>query len=154
MGVPPGLEARLAKDEHAAFLEEYRGRVLPPDHPITQQVRSIVSSILEANELGVLASSAPPTPSANSRNDGGQETEAPADVDLWDPDVKRAELEFASDTTDKALSLSGGDMLREWNLIVVNDDSVVNAMAGSGTFRRSVLSYSLTLTRFTYVRLR
>ncbi|EJD00558.1 uncharacterized protein FOMMEDRAFT_159294 [Fomitiporia mediterranea MF3/22] len=125
MGIPPQVEAELVKDEHTQLLKEYGGRILPPDHPITQQIRVVVSAILEANELGVLSNTSVPTQGQKGS------TSQTADVEIWDPDAERAVTDFVAD--DKSLSDPYiGGAHREWNLIVVHDDSIVNAMAGSG----------------------
>ncbi|KAH8113141.1 peptidase family M48-domain-containing protein [Phellopilus nigrolimitatus] len=112
MSVSPRVEAALAKDEHKEFLNEYKGRILPASHPVTLEVRKVVSAILEANNLGTLKGDVFERPNAG-----------PGMEDVWDPDGSSAQ--FKEDET-----ASGST--REWTLIVVNDNKTVNAAAGHG----------------------
>ena len=112
-------ETKLAKDQHAAFLKEYRDKILPHDHPVTRQIASVVEAVLRANKLGTIANMGP----LIAYNSSGM---AAGDEDIFDPDTQEREL--ASVNEDSAsLSLDGRDVMREWNLIVVNDLSMVNA---------------------------
>ena len=99
----------MAKLSHEQLLEEFRGKILPPNHPLTQVIREIVTRILEASNLGSLK--AEPT--------FIQQTGASIE-DLWHADVQKM---------DEPVPGSGG---REWRLMVVNDPKVVNAMASFG----------------------
>ncbi|KAF8489552.1 peptidase family M48-domain-containing protein [Russula emetica] len=130
MDVSPKFEAALWESSYTELSNQFRGKLLPPSHVITQHVHGIVSRILDANDLGTLRGD-PRTPSIPARtvlqpslggfgNDDGEE----APPDLWDPD--------ANATTgwhDGAQGLGR----KEWNLLVVNDPKVVNAMAAPGT---------------------
>jgi len=92
-------------------------------------VHRVVSRILDANDLGTLRGD-PRTPRMPARTvpqpslggfGNGNGEEAPPD--LWDPD--------ANATTgwhDGAQGLGR----KEWKLLVVNDEKVVNAMAAPG----------------------
>jgi metalloendopeptidase OMA1, mitochondrial len=107
---------------HQELIEEFRGKILPPNHPLTRQIRKIVERILAANDLGHLKGSEPSAtfpqllsqvlPGFDTHNEGG-----------WDPDMHRRPDTIAPGT-------GGGG--REWNLLVVNDPNVVNAMATYG----------------------
>lgn len=99
----------MAKESHQQLLSEFRGKILPPDHPLTQAVRGVVTRILEASNLGSLK--ADPT----SFQQAGASIE-----DLWHADIQARE---------EPVPGSGG---REWRLLVVNDPKVVNAMASFG----------------------
>ena len=99
----------MAKTSHEQLLKEFRGKILPPNHPLTQAVRDVVTRILEASNLGSLK--AEPT----FIQQAGTSIE-----DLWQADVRNKE---------EPVPGSGG---REWRLIVVNDPKVVNAMASFG----------------------
>jgi len=99
----------MAKASHEELLKEFRGKILPPNHPLTQAIRDIVTRILEASDLGSLK--AEPT--------FIQQTGTSIE-DLWHADVQKSEDPVPG---------SGG---REWRLMVVNDPTVVNAMASFG----------------------
>lgn len=85
------------------------------NHPITRHVRRVVTSILEANELGTLSS--------------GQDLSLvhrdPKPGVLWEPhDGNEGEAK-------RQIEMHPG---KEWNLLVVNDEKVVNAMASFSAF--------------------
>jgi len=109
MDVSPKFETKMGKVSYEQLLEEFRGKILPPNHPLTQAVREVVARILEASNLGSLK--VEPT----SIQQPGASIE-----DLWHADVQKME---------EPVPGSGG---REWQLMVVNDPKVVNAMASFG----------------------
>ncbi|KAG6334458.1 hypothetical protein ID866_4636 [Astraeus odoratus] len=111
MAISPKYESKLAETAYAELLAEFRGKVLPADHPITRHVRRVVTSILEANNLGSLHSSEP--------------RRRPFVDDFWGEDPYGAARQRETDATPE----SGG---KEWHLLVVNDPKVVNAMASFG----------------------
>ncbi|KAF8259043.1 hypothetical protein EI94DRAFT_1752577 [Lactarius quietus] len=123
MDVSPKFEAALWEASHDELSKEYRSKLLPPSHVITQHIHRIVSRILEANELGTLRGDqrvpAPPRILSGFTRlvNGGSEEAVP---DLWDPD-------------STGPSTANGFGKKEWNLLVVNDNKVVNAMAAPGT---------------------
>ena len=100
---------QMAKASHEELLEEFRGKILPPNHPLTRAVRDIVTRILEASNLGSLKAE----PSFIQQVGTSIE-------DMWHADVQNRE---------EPVPGSGG---REWRLMVVNDPKVVNAMASFG----------------------
>lgn len=102
-------DPQMAKESHEQLLQEFRGKILPPNHHLTQAVRVIVTRILEASNLGSLK--AEPT--------FIQQVGASIE-DSWHADVQARE---------EPVPGSGG---REWRLMVVNDPKVVNAMASFG----------------------
>jgi len=109
MDVSPKFEIKMAKESHEELLNEFRGKILSPDHPLTQAVREVVARILEASNLGSLKAE----PAFIQQVGASIE-------DLWHADVQ---------ASDDPVPGSGG---REWRLMVVNDPKVVNAMASFG----------------------
>ena len=127
-------EKKLAKEEHESFLEEFKGKIIPPTHPLAQQIAGVVSRLLEANSLGVLK---PPT--SNPVTSGGifgrfaeDNVEEMSTKDTWDPDMSR-NLETSGFSEDEEAYAGSKGSMREWNLIVVDDSTVVNAAAGHGS---------------------
>lgn len=100
---------QMAKESHEQLLQEFRGKILPPNHSLTQAVRVVVTRILEASNLGPLK--AEPT--------FIQQTGTSIE-DLWHADVQNREEPVP------------GSGSREWRLVVVDDPKVVNAMASFG----------------------
>ncbi|KAK1229021.1 metalloendopeptidase [Marasmius sp. AFHP31] len=89
--------------------QQYKGQILPPDHPLSNHVRRVVSQILSASNLGVVKSH---HPVAHSPMD-----------DVWNPD--------ATDDFSRSDATLGGQ--REWEVVIVNDKKMVNAAALPGT---------------------
>lgn len=100
---------------------------------ITQHVHRVVSRILDANDLGTLRGDlrASPMPARTALRrgfgfGGGGDDDGSGDgsggehaPDLWDPDA-----------TGRGAAHGVGR--KEWNLLVVNDEKVINAMAAPG----------------------
>ncbi|KAI9059474.1 hypothetical protein FKP32DRAFT_1668676 [Trametes sanguinea] len=105
MDISPTFEAALAETAHEELLQQFKGKVLPPNHPLTRHIRRVVTRILEANGLGTLHA-----PEVHTRLH-------PHDGMVSIDEVERIPPE------------AGG---KEWHLFVVNDDRVVNAMASFG----------------------
>ena len=114
MDISPKYERKLAETAYTSLLAEFRGKILPADHPITRHVRRVITDILETNNLGTLHSSEP-----HRQPSSGD--------DFWAEDPNGAARPQTVDVTPE----SGG---KEWNLLVVNDPKVVNAMAMFGLF--------------------
>lgn len=133
--VDKNQEKKLAKAEHKAFLEEYKGKIIPPTDPTAQQIAQVVARLLEANSLGILK-----PPASNPLTSGGifgrfdnDDLDEMSTKDTWDPDLSRnLETSGFSEDEDAYASSKGSSSMREWNLIVVNDDKIVNAAAGHG----------------------
>ncbi|KAF8558402.1 hypothetical protein OG21DRAFT_1504142 [Imleria badia] len=107
MDISPKFEAKLEKASYESLFSEFEGRILPAHHPITRHVHRVVSDLLEASDLGTLHSTNSP--------------KSPADDDgFWhdDPAARPHDPD------------RGG---KEWNLLVVNDPKIVNALASFGT---------------------
>jgi len=126
--VSPKFEASLWEASYTELSNQFRGKLLPPSHALTQHVHRVVSRILEANDLGTLRDDQR-TPVVSTRavlqprpgfGNGDRGDESPPD--LWDPDATGLGAVHESGTGRKV-----------WNLLVVNDQKVVNAMAAPGT---------------------
>ncbi|TFY57182.1 hypothetical protein EVG20_g8641 [Dentipellis fragilis] len=118
MDISPKFEAALAEASYEQCMNEFGRRVLPPYHPATVHVRRVAARILEANNLGTLRSAGPRPPKSLETILSG----TPDDGETWDPD--RASRGGVPGTGQ-----------REWNLLVVGDNKVVNAMATPGTMK-------------------
>ena len=114
---------QLAEKEYTEFLEEFKGKLLPQTHPIVQEVRRIVQAIIEANNLGSLKTSEQGSFVPAAAQKAAQEDGAEAN---WDPDALSPGIDLSMDR------VAGGVATRQWNLLVVDDDSTVNAAAGHG----------------------
>ncbi|KAH9054686.1 peptidase family M48-domain-containing protein [Lactarius vividus] len=123
MDVSPKFEAALWEASYDELSKQYHGKLLPPSHVVTQHVHRVVSRILEANDLGTLRGDlrvpAPPRSVLQSGFGFGNGESEEAVPDLWDPD-------------STGHSAAQGSR-KVWNLLVVNDKKVVNAMAAPGT---------------------
>ena len=126
MAVSEEVEVRLQDSQYKELLEEYRGRILPPEHPLTRQIQSVVTTILEANGRGILASTFP-----DSLKQKGINAPAP-DVEIWDPDAGQTQTDLTTDDLSSFESYDGKTR-RKWNLLVVADDSTINAMVVNGS---------------------
>lgn len=95
---------KLEETARKELMEEFGAKTLPPNHALTRHVHRIVSRILEANHLGTLKTSIPP-----SKTWFSDPFQSPADDPIASPNA------------------------RQWELMVVKDDKIVNAMASFGT---------------------
>ncbi|KAL1942267.1 hypothetical protein VTO73DRAFT_6331 [Trametes versicolor] len=107
MDISPKYESSLAEESHQQLMQQFKGKVLPPNHPVTRHIRRVVERILEANNLGKLKPS-------------GEQPRVLPSVDVWS----------AIGADDLPPDVGGN--LKEWHLFVVNDDKMVNAMASFG----------------------
>lgn len=111
---------------------------------ITQHVHRVVSRILDANDLGTLrgaddrqrtsmSARTALRPSFGWGGDGGSDNGNDTAPDSWDPDAA-------------GRGAVHGANKKKWNLLVVNDQKVVNAMAAPGScagtppFERGILN--------------
>lgn len=109
MDISPNFEAKLEKASYASLLSEFEGKILPAHHPITHHVHRVVSDLLEASDLGALSSNNPRKP--------------PVDDDgFWHDDP------FGTARPHDSPGGSG----KQWNLLVVDDPKIVNALASFG----------------------
>lgn len=118
MDISPKFEAQLEKASYSSLLSEFEGKILPAHHPITLHVHRVVSDLLGASDLGTLHSTNPRKPP--TEEDG-----------FWSEDPR-----------EPPSSPTGG--VKEWNLLVVNDPKIVNALASFGMACRRTPSPSLT----------
>lgn len=105
-GVHAVVCVELAEASYQSLMQEFEGKVLPPNHPLTRHIRRVAKSILEASNLGTLD-----TPEVG-RPKGSEQS--------WS---------FSGSPQDMPPKVGGA---KKWRLFVVNDDSVVNAMAAYG----------------------
>lgn len=105
--------------------------MLPPNHPLTRHIRNVVSKILEANQLGSLADEphVVPLSSMEILLGTGNMPEG-----TWDPDATPHPREGEASGEGSAIGPN-----RRWNLIVVKDDKIVNAMAAPGELSKPFL---------------
>ncbi|VDC06658.1 unnamed protein product [Peniophora sp. CBMAI 1063] len=117
MDISPKFEEMLWSESYGSMVNEYRGKILPPNHPLVRRVHAVASRILEANNLGTLhAVGADESMSMKSilfgrKRDASEGWDAPASSD----------------------NVKGGLAHKEWHLIVVNDPKMVNAAAAPGS---------------------
>lgn len=97
--------------------EELKHATLPPDHPLTRHVHRVVKRILHASNLGSIRGEE--KPSVPSPFGLGTDAEGL----MWNPDV---DVGAARDPG------SSYGPKKEWDVIVVDDRKVVNAMANPG----------------------
>jgi hypothetical protein len=136
--LPPSLPpflclfTQLGETMRQQIRKEAAAATLPPHHPVSIHVRRVVSRILEANNLGVLHDETPPKRSVSLF---GALTD-PADMaDSWNPDAH-----FGGDSreTPKTGMAPVYGPQKVWDVIVVNDQKTVNAMASPGKRYSSV----------------
>ena len=102
---------------------ELQDSILPPNHPLSRHVRRVVSRILRASNLGILRGEAPPS---FSPFDVGSNFEG----DAWNPDAG-----FGADTGQGP----NYGPTKEWDVIVVDDPKIINAMATPGRYTSNIL---------------
>ena len=101
------------------MVQELRHATLPPDHPLSRHVRRVVTQILHASNLGCIRGEQKPSlpsPFGLSVDPEGN---------TWNPD------------TDVGAARNPGASYgptKEWDVIVVNDMKMINAMANPGKF--------------------
>lgn len=100
--------------------EELKQSTLPPNHPLSRHVRRVVTRILQASNLGSI------------RGEERQVLLSPfglrTDIEgnVWNPD------------TDLGAAKNPGESYgphKLWDVIVVNDKKMINAMANPGELR-------------------
>ncbi|KAF5312364.1 hypothetical protein D9619_002675 [Psilocybe cf. subviscida] len=122
----PEEEAKLGETMRKSIRSEFATTTLPPNHTLSVHVRRVVSRILEANNLGVLHDDTPPKRPASlfgARMD-------PADAaDNWNPD---AHFGGGGGEASKTGMAPVYGPQKVWDVIVVNDKKMINAMASPG----------------------
>ncbi|KAJ7785239.1 peptidase family M48-domain-containing protein [Mycena maculata] len=109
MAVSKEEEELIGKQSLEGTLQEFRGRILPVDHPITQQVRRITRRIITSSNLGHLEGEGP-----------GQDYL----IDTWG---------FSADTFGAEIPRSPTMYpAKEWVVLVIHDKKFINAFAAPG----------------------
>ncbi|KAG6853501.1 hypothetical protein C0991_003775 [Blastosporella zonata] len=120
MNVKPAAEESIGRISREEILKEYQHHILPPNHILSRHVRRVVTQILTASNLGhIRGESSGLLPHLVQPPFGGE----PGDEAAWDPDAQWGKSSDGG---------SGQPSEREWDVIVVNDPKVVNAMATPG----------------------
>ena len=90
--------------------------ILPPNHPLSRNVRRVAARILHSSNLGILPGEAQPSlsPFGMVSNFEG---------DAWNPDADYGAA------TDPGSSYGPN---KEWDVIVVDNSNIINAMATPG----------------------
>lgn len=118
MNTSAQFEAKYGEMARAQVRNELREEILPYNHPVSRHVRRVVQRILASNNLGLVkgmsSESHPSLFSPRSAIDG-------FGGDSWDPDKEL-----------RAATAANIGPEREWDVIVVNNPKVMNAMAVPG----------------------
>ncbi|KAF8152548.1 peptidase family M48-domain-containing protein [Crassisporium funariophilum] len=120
MNTSPKFEVEFGELSRNQLRTELEPATLPASHPISRHVYRVVTRILQASNLGVIRGSTQSAqPSILSRFGLGTDTFGNA----WNPD---SDVGAAADPGPTY----GPD--KEWDVIVVNDRKMINAMASPG----------------------
>ncbi|KAJ4473138.1 peptidase M48 family protein [Lentinula aciculospora] len=116
ISVSPETEAQVGKMTLQQTIAEYKGRILPADHPVTMHVKRVVQTVLDASHLGVVKGYSRP-----QQQFFGDDFSAD---DVWSsssvPSTKSPPPAIASAN-------------KEWSVLVVHEPKIVNAAATPGT---------------------
>ncbi|PFH49167.1 hypothetical protein AMATHDRAFT_76345 [Amanita thiersii Skay4041] len=121
MNTSPQFEAKVGEYARAQARDTLQDGSLPANHPISRHVRRVVQRILTANNLGIVMGTAGPNVQFLSPRSSLNATE---DGDLWDPD---RELRKSSPGPGSTFGPE-----KEWEVVVVNNPKVINAMVVPG----------------------
>lgn len=105
-------------------------KTLPLNHPITKHVRRVASHILHASNLGILSGEQP----LASLSPFGMSVDP--DGTSWNPDAQFG----AAANPGPAYGPT-----KEWNVLVVSDQKMINAMAIPGKIMIALWSHSINL---------
>ncbi|KAJ6570818.1 peptidase family M48-domain-containing protein [Mycena vulgaris] len=94
-------------EQEEETLHEFQGRILPSNHPLTQQVRRITRRIITSSNLGHLEGELPDPEQL---------------LDLWRGDTAAAEI-------PRPHSMHPA---KEWVVLVINEKNLINAFAAPG----------------------
>jgi metalloendopeptidase OMA1, mitochondrial len=124
------------KDSFEAIVKEFKGNILPPNHPIVRRVRRVAQRILEANDLGTLRSVEYPRGRLQTRD-------VVFGSEMYEGEVFGGE-KYGGGGTKAGVRTPLSEKV--WNLIVVDDMKMVNAMATPGMCQSiSFLLFRLTV---------
>ncbi|EAU81629.1 peptidase M48 family protein [Coprinopsis cinerea okayama7 len=118
MAVGPQTEAQIGETVRRQLYQTSGNRILPPNHPITRHVRRVVSRILTASNLGTLRGE-----------------KRPEDTMFGFGNVFGGFGGFSTPDSDFGAATQPNESYgpeKEWDVIVVNDRNMVNAMAAPG----------------------
>jgi metalloendopeptidase OMA1, mitochondrial len=96
------------------LIEEYKDRLVPQNHPVAIEIKSVASKLLAASNLGTVKDG-PLLVRQGSSPEGSEQS--------WNPD---ADLKWG-DSIDSSDSSSEGSKGKEWTVLVVHDTNTVNA---------------------------
>jgi len=113
MNTSSETEAKLGEITRKELKHELADKILPPNHPFSIHVRRVASRILKHSQLGHIRGDTPRASFAMPRMD--------FDDEVWHP---------ADDYGAAARNTYGPE--KEWDVVVVNDNRVINAMATPG----------------------
>ncbi|EKM77197.1 hypothetical protein AGABI1DRAFT_122219 [Agaricus bisporus var. burnettii JB137-S8] len=105
-------EAQIGESVRQETKNEWGNKILPPNHPLSLHVRKVTSRILKSSDLGHIIGEAPTPPPISPFGFADE---------VWKP----------SDDYGAAASYTYSPQ-KEWDVVVVNDKRVVNAMATPG----------------------
>ncbi|KAJ6489946.1 peptidase family M48-domain-containing protein [Mycena sanguinolenta] len=113
MAVSKKQEELLREQALQETLEQYRGRILPFDHPLSRQVRRITRRIITASNLGYIAGES-------------DDPDAPG-LDTWGAAMEGLDLPGAEIPRPPTMHRD-----KKWVVLVVDDMNFVNAFAAPG----------------------
>ncbi|KAF7345324.1 Peptidase-M48 domain-containing protein [Mycena sanguinolenta] len=113
MAVSKKQEELLREQALQETLEQYRGRILPFDHPLSRQVRRITRRIITASNLGYIAGES-------------DDPDAPS-IDTWGAGMEGLDLPGAEIPRPPTMHRD-----KKWVVLVVDDMNFVNAFAAPG----------------------
>ncbi|KAG6908562.1 hypothetical protein DXG01_004120 [Tephrocybe rancida] len=114
MNTGRAYEEKIGKMLRDSVLEEHQHRTLPQNHVISRHVRRVVTQILTASNLGHIRGESSLSHFVQPMPSGGH----PGEEAPWDPDTQRG---------SSTAGAQGHE--RVWEVVVVNDNRTVNAMA-------------------------
>ncbi|KAJ3783297.1 peptidase family M48-domain-containing protein [Lentinula aff. detonsa] len=114
IAVSPETEAEVGKMVLQETMAQYKGRILPQDHPVTMHVKRIVHNVLSASHLGIVKGYSEPQKQLLG-NDFGAD-------DVWSA---------SSSTNSPPSAIASAN--KEWAVVVVDDRKFANAAATPGT---------------------
>ncbi|KAK2465041.1 hypothetical protein APHAL10511_003117 [Amanita phalloides] len=115
MNTSPEAEAKFGEAARAQIRRELHGDILPHHHPTSRRVRRVVQRILTSNDLGSVKGVGSVSQLVGLRTSGG------FGEDIWGPDAESPSSSSTSIGPEK-----------DWDVIVVNNPKIINAMAVPG----------------------
>ncbi|RDB18944.1 Mitochondrial metalloendopeptidase OMA1 [Hypsizygus marmoreus] len=113
MNTGPQFEETFGKLAREQSLIEYKGSILPAQHPLSRHVRRVVARILTSSNLGVIRGDTGPLSAVHV-----SPVPFAAEEVAWNPDAQ-----YGNTTAGPE---------KEWDVIVVNDSKMINAQAVPG----------------------